>query len=267
MSTLKLTNASFSYSKKSRIIFKNVSFEVHSGEILAVLGPNGSGKTTLLKCFINLLKLSGGESTLDGKDIRLLSARDLFRRVAYVPQVKNMPTSYTVLETVLMGLSSSVGLFEAPKEKDIAKAEETLKLLGISELSERRCNTLSGGELQMVLIARAIVSDPKFLVLDEPESGLDFKNQLIVLETIRKLSAGGMACIFNTHYPDHALNFADHALLISSGQAVFGTSESVVTEENIKNAFGVESYIGTFTYENSAVKSVVPIKLSNDKEK
>lgn len=269
MSTLTMDHASFSYGKRyeeTQAVFRDLSLSVSSGEILAVLGPNGSGKTTLLKCMLNLLKLQEGACLLDGKDVRTLPVRDFFGVVSYVPQTRSIPTSYTVLETVLLGLSGKTGVFRAPGEKDVRKAEETLRKLGIGALKDKRCNELSGGELQMVFIARALISEPKILILDEPESGLDFRNQLIVLETLTELKEGGMACVFNTHYPEHALGRADKALLLSGGRGIFGTAEEVVTEERIREAFGVEAYIGTHEIDGTTVKTVIPIKKSDDKE-
>ena len=269
MSTMRLDHASFSYERryaKEKAIFRDLSLSVSSGEILAVLGPNGSGKTTLLKCMLNLLKLQEGTCFLDGRNIRELSVKDFFGRVSYVPQMRSVPTSYTVLETVLLGLSGKTGVFRAPGEKEVVLAEETLSRLGIAYLEEKRCSALSGGELQMVFLARALVSEPEILVLDEPESGLDFRNQLIVLETLTELKKSGMACVFNTHYPEHALSRADKALLLYKGQGLFGKAEEIITEDHIRRAFGVEAYIGTHEIDGTTVKTVIPIKQSDDKE-
>ena len=265
MSTLTLQNASFSYDKHydpTRAILHNLSLTVSSGEILAVLGPNGSGKTTLLKCMLNLLKLKEGECLLNGKPVQTLPVREFFGKVSYVPQTRSIPTSYSVLETVLLGLSGKTGVFKAPGEKDILEAEECLTRLKIGHLKDKRCNELSGGELQMVFIARALISKPEILVLDEPESGLDFKNQLIVLETLADLKKEGMACVFNTHYPEHALRFADKALLLYEGRSLFGTTEEVITEKNVREAFGVEAHIGTYEIDGTQIKTVIPIRKS-----
>ncbi len=264
-----MDHAAFSYGKHyipEKAIFRDLSLSVSSGEILAVLGPNGSGKTTLLKCMLNLLKLQKGVCLLDGQDVRTLPVRDFFGKVSYVPQTHSIPASYTVLETVLLGLSGKTGAFRAPGETDVRKAQAVMERLGIAVLGKKRCNELSGGELQMAFIARALISDPKILILDEPESGLDFRNQLIVLETLTELKQGGMACVFNTHYPEHALGRADKALLLSGGEGIFGTAEEIVTEDLIRSAFGVEAYIGTHEINGTTVKTVIPIKKSDDKE-
>lgn len=134
-------------------------------------------------------------------------------------------------------------------------------LLGITHLIGKKCSEISGGELQMVLIAKALAAEPQVLILDEPESNLDFKNQLIVLDTITKLAAEGMTCVFNTHYPAHALQRADKALILSKdGEYVFGETEKVVNEENIEKAFGVQAVIGEIETEEGIRKDVIPLK-------
>lgn len=267
MSILKLENAGFSYDPKKsggKYVFRNVDLSVLPGERTAVIGPNGAGKTTLLRCMLGFLRLTEGRCTMDGTDILKLPAREFLSRISYVPQNRAVPTSYTVRETVLLGLGSRVSLFGAPDAAQILKAEETLDSIGISHLADKRCNALSGGELQMVLIARALVSEPEILVLDEPESGLDFKNQLIVLETLKKCAEKGVACVFNTHYPEHAIQWADKALLLYGHRASFGPSGEIITEEHIRDAFGVDALIQSTEMETGTVKSVVPIRIHED---
>ncbi len=266
MSTVEVKNAGFSYDpKKTPPVFSDVTFTGKGGEMIAVLGPNGAGKTTLLRCILGLLRLTEGECRLDGENIAEMNEKRLFRKLSYVPQRATV-TSATVLETVLFGLSEEIGPFGVPKETHVSRARATLALLGITDLSEKRCDALSGGELQMVMIARALVKEPSVMILDEPESGLDFRNQLTVLSTLRRLADAGVLCIFNTHYPEHALQFSDKALILSDRGAVFGKTDDVVTEESIGRAFRVRAVIGEIPFEDTAVKSVVPIALSDDKE-
>ena len=256
---LSVENGTYFY-KKNAPIFENITFEVNEGEILAILGPNGSGKTTMLRCITGMLKWKNGRSLLDGEDIGSMSQRKLWSKMSYVPQAKTVSLAYTALEMVLLGRSSQLNLFEAPKQRDVDKALEVLDFLGISHLGDKKCSKISGGELQMVLIARALVSDPKVLVLDEPESNLDFKNQLVVLDAISNLASEGMTCIFNTHYPAHALQRAKKSLILSkNGEYVFGDTDSVVTEENIRQAFGVDAVIGEIKNRGNVIKSVVPV--------
>lgn len=259
--SLKVENGSFFY-KKHMPIFQNINFEVNPGEIVAILGPNGAGKTTMLRCITGMLRWKSGKSLLDGEDIASMAPRKLWSKVAYVPQAKSVSSAYTALEMVLLGRSSHLNVFQAPKQSDVDKTMEVLAFFGIEKLADKKCSEVSGGELQMILIARALASDPEVLILDEPESNLDFKNQLVVLDAMSNLASGGMACIFNTHYPAHALQRAQKALILSKGgDYVFGDTLSVVTEENIRKAFGVDAVIGEIETPCNLLKNVVPINI------
>ena len=260
---MKLTveNGTFFY-RGSPPIFENLDFEIKEGEVLAILGPNGAGKTTLLKCITGMLKWKTGRSLLNGEDIVSIPAGKLWSQMSYVPQAKTVSSAYTALEMVLLGRSSHLNVFSAPKQADVDKAREVLELLNISHLADKKCSKISGGELQMILIARALVSDPKVLVLDEPESNLDFKNQMIVLDAMSNLAARGMTCIFNTHYPSHALQRAGKSLILSNGKEYyFGDTAAVVTEERIQSAFGVEVMIAETKTEGRVLRSVLPLNI------
>lgn len=259
---LSVANGSFFYQKDTPI-FQNVNFSVDSGEILAILGPNGAGKTTMLRCITGMLKWRGGESLLDGEPIHTMPMRKLWSKMAYVPQAKAASSAYTAFETVLLGRSSHLNAFASPKKEDVAKAEEVMALLGITHLKDKKCTAISGGELQMVLIARALAAEPKVLILDEPESNLDFKNQLVVLDAMTKLAQSGMTCVFNTHYPAHALQRADQSLILSrGGDYVFGSTATVVTRENIRKAFGVEAVIGEIETPSNVLQNVIPLHIA-----
>lgn len=261
---LTVEQGSFFY-RKHTPIFQDVNFSVDSGEILAILGPNGAGKTTLLRCITGMLKWRSGQSLLDGTPIHTMPARTLWSKMAYVPQAKAASSAYTAFETVLLGRSSHMHVFSSPSKTDVEKAEEAMALLGITNLMDKKCTAISGGELQMVLIARALAVQPQVLILDEPESNLDFKNQLVVLNAITRLAESGMTCIFNTHYPAHALQRADKALLLSRGGSyVFGRTSAVVTEENIRSAFGVDTAIGEIETPETIVPNVIPLHLARD---
>ena len=261
---LKIEGGSFAY-KGGPQILKDINIEVEPGEILAVLGPNGSGKTTMLRCMMDMLHWQSGRSLLDGEDIRGIPASTLWKKMAYVPQAGTAATSYTAFQTVLIGRSSRIGAFSSPTEEDMKVAERVMERLGISHLADKPCHTISGGELQMVLIARAMAAEPKLLVLDEPESNLDFKNQLIVLDTMTALAAEGVACVFNTHYPSHALQRAGKSLMLSKeGWSLFGDTTGVVTEDNIRRAFGVEALIGEVETPQNIMKNVVAVGISEE---
>lgn len=262
-------HGSFAY-PHGRTLFQDVSFHVERGKMLAILGPNGAGKTTLLRCMMGFLQWNQGRSTLDGQDIASLSQRELFSSIAYVPQSKNTTLSTSVKDMVLLGRSNRCGIFGKPNAHDREIAVQTLERLGLTALADQSCAKLSGGELQMVLIARALAGEPKIIILDEPESNLDFKNQLVVLQTLHTLTEQGISCIFNTHYPVHALCHADQALLLDrQGHICFGDTRTVITEENMRRAFGVETVIGEIEtpYRSYAdVLAVGTLEESNFKE-
>lgn len=260
---LSVENGHFGYNKDKNIL-KNINFTVKSGDVLAILGPNGAGKTTLLKCIIGYLKWKKGSTLIDGVNISQIPQNELWQKIAYVPQAKTVNCAYTVREFILLGRSSRIGFFSKPTAQDIEIAEKAAESLGIGFLQEKKCNEISGGELQMVLIAKALAAEPEILILDEPESNLDFRNQLTILETITSLSKNGTACIFNTHYPAHAMRRADKALIMSqSGDILFGNTPSVITEKNIENAFGVKTVIGEIETEHHSMKDIIPISLSD----
>ena len=262
MSLLKIEGGSFAYKGGPRLL-DNINLEVEPGEILAVLGPNGAGKTTLLRCMMDMLHWQEGRSLLDGEDIRSLPASRLWRRMAYVPQARSAAMSYTAFQTVLLGRSSRIGAFSSPSDEDMEIAERVMNELGIWHLADKPCHEVSGGELQMVLIARAMAAEPEILVLDEPESNLDFKNQLRVLDVMTNLAKAGVACIFNTHYPAHALQRAHQSLILSKGgDCIAGATGRVITEDNIRMAFGVNAVIGEVETPQSSLQNVMPLSLA-----
>ena len=261
--TLTVENGCFSYKKQDALLLDHVSFSVGGGEIVSILGPNGAGKTTLLRCIMGFLKWQQGASLLDGVDVRGIPYRQFWRSVAYVPQARQSSAAYSVEETVMLGRSSHFGVFAQPGPQDVERVEQVMERLHIAQLRHKRCSEISGGELQMVLIARALASEPSVLILDEPESNLDFRNQLLVLDTISDLASQGMACVFNTHFPAHALQRAGKALLFcGGGKTLFGDTAAIVTEENIQTAFGVRAIIGQIETESSILQDVVPLELS-----
>ena len=163
---LEVENGCFGYPKQKEIL-KNINLHLEKGHILSVLGPNGIGKTTLLKCMIGLLPWTSGRSLLNGTDLREMKSKDIWNTISYIPQAHSFSFSYTGLEMVMLGRSSHLGLFEQPGAREIEMAEAMMEKVGITRLAGKDCNRMSGGELQMVLIARALINEPELIILDD----------------------------------------------------------------------------------------------------
>lgn len=196
---------------------RGLDVSLETGEVLALLGPNGSGKTTLLKTLLGLLPPKDGEVRLGGKPLQTYSIRERARRIAYVPQVHVGTFAFMVETVVLMGRSAHGNLLSRPSARDRAIAHAALECFGIAGLSQRPYTMISGGERQLVLLARALAQEPQFIVLDEPTASLDFGNQGKVMREIRALAASGHGVLFTTHDPNHALRAADSAFLLRDG--------------------------------------------------
>ena len=259
--TFEVKNGNFSYGKRQ--ILKNISFKVKSGEVLCVLGPNGVGKTTLLRCMMGLLKWNSGKTFVDEKPMLEYTQKELWQKIAYVPQAKNSAFGFTAFDMVLLGRSSHLGTFSQPDENDKKIAIKAMEETGILWLKDKLCTEMSGGELQMVLIARALAVNPQMLVFDEPESNLDFKNQLIILNTISHLAKEhNISAIVNTHYPAHAMKIADKALILNrNGESLYGGIDEVINEENLRKTFSVQVHINDFLFQQKKYHNVVPLYL------
>ncbi|NMM63128.1 ABC transporter ATP-binding protein [Clostridium sp. P21] len=256
---LEAKNVVCGYGKKD--IVKDISMGVSSGEILCLLGPNGVGKTTFFKTILGLLKVRGGQILLDGQDIHNWSRKQLAKAIGYVPQAHTPPFPFKVFDVVLMGRTAYLSTFSSPSKEDRDIAEKVIDDLDISYLRDKIYTEISGGERQMVLIARALAQQPKILIMDEPTSNLDFGNQIKVLEQINKLSKKGLAVIMTSHYPNHAfLCSTKVAFMQRNNEFKIGNVDEVVTENMLKKAYGINVKIITTTNSNGVkVKSCVPI--------
>ena len=209
------------------------------GRVLALLGPNGGGKTTLLKTLLGLIAPLGGEISLADRPLSAISIRDRARWIAYVPQVHSGVFAFSVEDVVLMGRSAHRSLFAPPGAQDRQIAGDALARMGISHLATRPYTQISGGERQLALIARALAQEPRIVVLDEPTASLDFGNQGQVMREIRALAQSGLAIVFSTHDPNHALRYADDALLIRDGRALAsGPVQDVLTKPVLERLYG-----------------------------
>ncbi|WP_253248016.1 ABC transporter ATP-binding protein [Helicobacter sp. 13S00401-1] len=224
-----------SFKRDKRELFKSLNFTLEKGEILSVLGQNGVGKTTLLRCLMGFLKAKGS-ITYMGKDLKHYSQKELFKLISYVPQSKNSAIGLSVLDMVLLGLNTTF----SPSNAHKTLALETLESLEIANLKDKKCNALSGGELQMVLLARAIICKPQIIILDEPESNLDFKNISIILHLLKRLQDSGVSIILNTHFPMHALILKGKTLMLKKDTSyIYGLSDEVLNESNLSFIYEV----------------------------
>lgn len=189
----------------------------------------------------------------------------IWEKVSYVPQSSYAKFAYTVIDMVLLGRSSHLKIYSTPSGKDYDIAMHALEQVGIVHLSGKKCNEISGGEYQLVLIARALAAEPQLLILDEPESHLDFRNQILVLSMLeRVVREGRLSCIINTHYPEHAMRLADKALLLGRDRKyIFGKAKDVITTENLSKYFGVEVKLLPFEYGGRVLSAIIPLELSS----
>lgn len=236
---IEVKNLSFSYGER-QVLF-DVSFAVEQGEFVSILGPNGVGKSTLFRCILGLLSDYQGSVLIDGVDARTFTVREAAKHIAYIPQSSNPAFNYSVFDIVLMGTTSGLSPFRAPSAAAVEKCEWALEKIQISHLSQRCFHRLSGGERQLVMIARALVQDAPILMLDEPTANLDFGNQLLVLEQARNLAREGYTVIQTTHHPEQSFLFSDRILAIQQGRVLAqGAPAQVLTAETMKQLYGVD---------------------------
>ncbi|SFM16944.1 iron complex transport system ATP-binding protein [Paenibacillus sp. 1_12] len=257
---IEVVNTSFYY-EQTHVLFKDLSLTVKEGETLAVLGVNGAGKTTFIKCLMGFQKFKTGYMCIDGTQAQTLSLTDFWKRISYVPQAKHTSFGYSVTEMVVMGLSPYIAMGNTPTKGDYLKARDMIDQMGLAGIAKRPCNQISGGQLQMVLIARALVKKPKVLIMDEPESNFDMKNQLMVLEIIKWLNKQKLTIIINTHFPAHALRVAEQTLIIGQNEHVIGQTEHIISEHNLEKYFGVQSEMISSSKSGRTVSGILPTEL------
>ncbi|MCS7232801.1 MAG: ABC transporter ATP-binding protein [Synergistetes bacterium] len=231
---LKVNDLSYSYGGVE--VLRDIGFSIGDGELLFILGPNGSGKTTLLKCLNGILSPKGSVY-LDKLDLRELTLKDISRIFGYVPQ-RGEINYLTVFDTILLGRRPYIN-WEA-KDYDIRVVEEIISLLNMEKIAFRRLNELSGGELQLVLIARAFAQEPRYLLLDEPTNNLDIRNQVEVMNLLKSIvKEKGMSAIVTMHDINLALGYADRVLLLKDGKIYAFGGKEVVNEKAVFEVYGI----------------------------
>lgn len=221
-------------------VASDIDLEVRPGEVTCLLGPNGSGKTTLFKTLIGLIPPLAGEVHIGGRPLADLSTREIAEQIAYVPQQHAPTFPFRVFDVVMMARQVRKGLLSAPGARDRQRAREVLEQLGLLDLSNVDYSRVSGGQRQMVMIARALAQDTKTLVLDEPTASLDYGNQVRIIGEIARLSRAGYGIVLSTHNPDHAFAVADNVALMNDGGIVAGgRPEDVLVAERLSAVYGV----------------------------
>jgi iron complex transport system ATP-binding protein len=236
---IEVRGAAFRYGRRE--VFRGLDLDIFRGELLSILGPNGCGKSTLLRCIAGALNLSEGTARLDGTEISSLQPAARARRIAILFQQHTPSFPFRVADVVSMGRAPYLGLFGVPSAGDAALVEEALGRVGMLHVRERPYTELSGGERQLVLLARTLVQQPDIILLDEPTSHLDFKNQALSLKMIGSLAEQGITLVMTTHDPNHALLFPGRvAMMQPGGRLVTGPASEVINDATLTATYGID---------------------------
>ena len=225
-------------------ILDNISFHVKAGEVIGIIGPNGAGKSTLVRLLVNILKPVTGSITINGSDISETGIGELYKIIAFIPQNLDFNFPFGVLDTVLMGRIPYLGRLGFEKENDYLIAADALETVGMTAFKDREVTTLSGGEKQLVALAKAIAQQTNFLVLDEPISNLDIKHQLEIMSYLGGMARGGKGLVVVLHDLALAARYCTKLLVIDRGSMiVFDTPEKVLNAELISGVFKVKAEV------------------------
>ncbi|HEV7306577.1 ABC transporter ATP-binding protein [Ensifer sp.] len=262
--TLDIRDLAFGYGQ--RTVGAGISLSLAAGEVLGLLGPNGAGKTTLFKTVLGLLPAKAGNVLLDGKPLSAWPRRERAKRIAYVPQAHAALFPFTALEVVLMGRAPHLQPFASPGHRDRRIAWDALASLGMEHLAQRAYTEISGGERQIVLIARALAQEPSILVMDEPTANLDYGNQMRVLSHIRALAGRGLSIVLSTHNPDHAFQVADRVALLHAATIIaLGRPAEVLTSAALHQLYNIDVVVGSI--EGSSARLCAPRTTTLDSAK
>lgn len=235
---IEIRNLKFGYKDKN--ILNGISFSIKKGDTLSILGANGSGKSTLLRIMLGFLKFEGAVN-ICGKSVRNYEKKELARLIAYVPQTHAPSYEYSVFDIVLMGALCRTSLFSNFSLADKKLAEYALERMGILELKDELYTRISGGQRQLSYIARTLVQGAKVIFMDEPTTGLDFGNQIKLLEMIKTLKDEGYTFVQTTHYPRHAKFVSNLVLFLKDGKILdFGKCDELINPSNIDKIYGID---------------------------
>ncbi|MGI5892641.1 MAG: ABC transporter ATP-binding protein [Bacillota bacterium] len=266
MPLIQIKNAAFAYDEND--IFSGIDLSLERGQLCCLMGANGCGKSTLLDCILGINELGEGELIVDGKSIMTYKPHLLARKMSYVPQVHDRSFPYKVFQIVLMGRTSYLNRFGSPRKNDIEATQEALRSIGIEHLADRPYTQISGGEMQLVMLARALVQEAPIIIMDEPTAHLDFKNELLFMETVVNLiKEQGVSVLMATHSPNQAFYFEnqgiDVKIAIMHNKRIFATGKpsSILLEENIKELYQIDSKIICHTDRDfGEVRQIVPLQ-------
>lgn len=262
-------NISFAYRHED--VFSAISFDVHEGEVFCLFGPNGCGKSTLLECLLALLAPREGRVIVGGNDIHKLNPVIAGRHISYVPQSHTRTFPYHVSEVILMGRAPYLGIHESPGQKDYDIVDQCLTMLGIERLRDQDYTTLSGGELQLVMVARALAQQTTVIVMDEPTAHLDFQHELVILEAINGLVEQNKTIVMTTHVPNQAYYLEYNgvpirvALMNKRKLVALGRPSQVLTEDNMERTYGIRSKVVSLPAccnENRPLKQIVALGMT-----
>lgn len=246
---ISLSEIKFSYEPDQPVVLQDLSLDIPSGSLTAILGPNGGGKTTLLHILLGLLAPQAGTLRIAGQAPSGYSRRELSRIIGLVPQNEHIPFDFSLLDYVLLGRAPYLGALEQPREEDRCCALKALETAGLGNMLERPVTTLSGGERQLAMIARALAQSPRILLLDEPTSHLDLGNRHAVQGVLRKLAGDGVTVIFTTHDPNLVTSMADFVILLRHGAALaVGAAESILTTDLLSATYGIPMQVVTYGF-------------------
>ena len=247
---IEIKNITFAYGKK--IVLKECTVNLYEHNITALLGTNGQGKTTLIKCILNYLKPFNGKIDVYGKDIQKYTIQDLSKNISYVPQSNTVLYDTITRDYIVEGRTPYLGMFSSPKLEDYRIVERYAEMLGITEMLSDNIQHLSGGQLQMVMVARALVQETPIIIMDEPMAALDLSHQAELMKLFNKMKRLGKTILFTTHNPNHALALKCNVWIMKDKKiACSGYADEILNMETLNDLYGQDVVV----IENSDIKS------------